>query len=122
VQSPEDLEQVSRRKVGYIQSVNVANSRKDANKLPVIDADEIMQTRQVGDEVLSGLEAEDIEHEILGNDLERVDPRRRSESTRLPLKGPLRRIRPRSLIRLADTVDDQIVALLMRVGALGATA
>jgi hypothetical protein len=29
-----------------------------------------------------------------------------ANSTRLPLKGPLRRTRPRSLIRLADTVDD----------------
>jgi len=35
-----------------------------------------------------------------------------ANSTRLPLKGPLRRTRPRSLIRLADTDDDDAIVVI----------
>ena len=88
VQSLEDLEQVSGRKVSDIQVVHVPDSREDVHKLQIFDADEVMQTRQIGDEVLSRFEAEDFEHEIIGDVLEPLDTRRRRQFDMLAFEGP----------------------------------
>lgn len=72
----ENLDQIPARQVGDIDSVRVPDPREHVADLHVIDPDEVMQARQISDEVLSGFEAEDLEHEFLGDVLERRDTRR----------------------------------------------
>lgn len=59
VQSSENLEQVPVRQVRHIQSVSVPDSREHVADLHVIDSDEVMQAREIGDEILTGIEAEE---------------------------------------------------------------
>lgn len=50
-----------------------------SGELHIIDADEVMEARQIGDQILSCFETQDIEHEILGDIVEPLDARRRRE-------------------------------------------
>ena len=88
VQSPEDLEQVPVRQVGDIQSVRCPDPREHVANLHLIDSDEVMQTRQIGDEVISRFEAEDFDHEIFGDVLKRLDTCRRRAFNTFALEGP----------------------------------
>lgn len=72
----EDLDQIPVRQVGDIDSVRVPDPREHIADLHVIDRDEVMQARQISDEVLSRFEAEDLEHQVPGDVLERLDTRR----------------------------------------------
>jgi hypothetical protein len=66
VQSPEDLEEVAVRQVGNIQSVNSPDPREHVADLHVIDSNEVMQAREIRNEMLPRIEAEEREHEIFG--------------------------------------------------------
>ncbi len=95
VQSLEDLEQVSGWKVSDIQLVHVPDPREDVHKLQIFDADEVMQTRQIGDEVPSRFEAEDLERMKSSAMFSSLSiPAVDANSTCLPLKGRLRRTGP----------------------------
>ena len=111
MQLPEDLEQVSRWKVSDIQSVHVPDSREDVHKFQVIDPDEVMQTRQIRDEALSRFEAEDIEHEIVGDVLKALDARRRSQFDALALEGSFAENRTTGTRSLRRHVDDDAIVV-----------
>ncbi|PYQ84612.1 MAG: hypothetical protein DMG03_10795 [Acidobacteria bacterium] len=103
MQSLEDLEQVSGWKVSDIQLVHVPDPREDVHKLQIFDADEVMQTRQIGDEVPSRFEAEDFERMKSSAMFSSLSiPAVDANSTCLPLKGRLRRTGP--VVRLAATM------------------
>src|SRR5476651_227663 len=79
VQSLENLDDIPGRKVSHVQSIHIPDSRKNIHKLHVIDADEVMEARQIGNQILPCFETEDIEHEILGDIVEPLDTCRRRE-------------------------------------------
>src|SRR5471030_1972440 len=79
VQSLENFDEIPGRKVSHIQSIHISNSRKSVHELHVIDADEVKEARQIGDQILSCFKTEDIEHELLGDIVEPLDARRRRE-------------------------------------------
>ena len=113
LQSFEDLKQVPARQVCQIQSIDRPDPGEHVADLHVVNADEVMQAGQIGDEVMSGFEAEDIAHEALGDVVEPPDlRRRRREFYALALQGSLadqRIAARRSLGRHED--DDAIVTV-----------
>ena len=88
--------------------VHVPDSREDVHKLQIFDADEVMQTRQIGDEVLSRFEAEDFERMKSSAMFSSLSiPAVDANSTCLPLKGRLRR--PDQSFACCHDDDDAIV-------------
>lgn len=59
VQSPENLEQVPGWQVCDIQSVNFPDPREHVADLHVIDSNEVMQAREIRNEILTRIEAEE---------------------------------------------------------------
>lgn len=107
----ENLDQIPVRQVGDIDSVRVPDPRAHAADLHGIDPADVLQARQISDEVLAGLEAEDLEHEILRDVLERLDTRRLRNLDALALEWSFAEhwtTSTCSLGRLED--DDPIVA------------
>ena len=110
-ESSEDLKEIAGGQVGDIHSVRVSDPREHVADLHVIDSDEVMQTRQISDEVLSRFEAKDIEHEVFADVLEPPDTRRRRKFYARALEGSFAEQQltsRRSLGRHED--DDAIVA------------
>jgi hypothetical protein len=111
-QSVEDLEQVPVGQVGELQSICPRDPREQVGRLHVVDSDEVVEARQIGDEIFAGLEAENLAHEVFGDGLERVYAGSWRKFDALPLERSFAdrwMLSESSPDRHAD--DDAIVAL-----------
>lgn len=86
----EDFEQTARLDVGNVDIKNFLNLFVDICEPHLFQSREIMQTRFIGDEVLSWPEIENFLHEFCRNVEEHVDPRGGGKFDFLALEGTCR--------------------------------